>query len=379
MILNLGLLSTLVLAVAALAAPSAAQVLAPARAMKIRPLTSGRPWEPAASFKEIGTAWCENGAFVDAAVLPARKEIRIVCSDYGSAGKRAFSTQILDAGMRPVSVMPLVSPDSLDAVFENVAWLERGKSEPLPVTWNSYRLRTWNEKGAAVDIAVKDGVSALAVLGAKDGGPLIVVGHGYGENGLEAFRPDGKRVWNTADPADVRGLTLARLDGRPMLAAWHSTSRLALLGVDGKVRERLTFGSNADRMMLDDTKEPRLYTLDSRAGSSRETLLIQLGRKGKEGRRWEAITSADLGPITITGYTLGSFVPGQGRRVVVGTSNGWVFLLDASGKPVASRKFLSPVRRLTAADLDGDGRDELAVILDGASQNVIVFSPQAVP
>ena len=63
----------------------------------------------------------------------------------------------------------------------------------------------------------------------------------------------------------------------------------------------------------------------------------------------------------------------------MGTSNGWVFLLNAEGKPVASRKFRSPVRSLTAADLDGDGRDELVVVLDGSSLNVTVFSPQAVP
>lgn len=368
-------------ALAALPLSAAAQIVAPMRmmrAMKIRPL-GGYAWEPASSFRYRGMGWCENGTFVDAAVLPARKEIRLVCSDFDDAGKKTFSAQVLDADAKLLSEAPLASTGPLEAVYQNVAWLERGKAAPLPVTWDSYRLRVWNEKGGVVDVPVKDGISSLAVLGSREGGPLIVVGHAYGEHGLEAFRPDGKRLWATADPADVRGLSVERLDGRPALAASHSTSRLALLGVDGKVRERMMLGGNADRMLLDDGKEPRLYALDSQAGSSRETLLTQLRRKDKEGVRWETVASSDLGPITITAYALGRFVPGQERRVVVGTSNGWVFLLDAAGKPVAARKFLSPVHALSAADLDGDGRAELVVVLEGASENVLIFSPQTIP
>lgn len=363
-----------------LSVSAAAQVVAPrlARGMKIRPL-GGFAWEPAQSFKERGMGWCENGTFVDASVLPSRKEIRLVCSDYDDAGKRVFFTQVLDADAKTVSQERFPDAGPLDGMRKKVGWLERGKAAPLPVTWDYSRLRVWDEKGGVVDIPVKDGVSGAVLVASKDGGPLIVVSHAYGENGLEAFRPNGKRAWSTADPADVRELSAARLDGRPVLAAWHSTSRLTFLDVNGKVRERLSLGGNTDRMLLDDGPEPRLYTLDSRAGSSRETLLIQFGRKGKEGRRWEGVASADLGPITITGYALGRFVPGAERRLVVGTNNGWVFLLDTSGKAVASRKFLSPVSGLSAADLDGDGRDELVVVIDGASENVVVFSPGITP
>lgn len=370
----------LLAAVTALSASASAQVLAPrfVRGMKIRPL-GGYAWEPEASFKNRGMGWCENGTFVDAAVLPSRKEIRLVCSDYDDSGKRFLVTLVLDADAKTVSQERFPDAGPLDASPKKVVWLERGKAAPLPVTWDYSRLRVWDGKGGVVNIPVKDGVSGAAAMGPKDGGPLIVVSHAYGENGLEAFRPNGKRAWNTADPADVRELSAARLDGRPVLAAWHSTSRLTFLDASGKVRERLSLGGNSDRMLLDDSPEPRLYTFDSKAGSGRETLLIQLGRKGKEGRRWESVASADLGPITITGYTLGRFVPGAERRLVVGTSNGWVFLLDSSGKPVASRKFLSPVSALAAADLDGDGRDELVVVIDGASENVVVFSPGITP
>lgn len=364
---------------AALAAPAAAQRLSsPAMATKIG-LISGHQWEPASSFEERGTGWCEKGSFVDAGVLPVRKEIRLVCSGYGHPGKNAYMTQILNVDARPVSVEPLAEAGTPEAVYQNVAWLERGKSAPLPVTWDFFRLRTWNDQGGIVDIPVKDGISALAVLGAKDGGPMIVVGHGYGENGLDAFRPDGKHLWSAADPADLHELSAVRLGGRPALAAVHAVSRLALIGTDGKVRERLLLGGNADRVLLDDGKEPRLYAFDSGAGSKRESLMILAPLKTKEGRRWQSAVPVDLGPITVTARALGRFDAGKPLRLVVGTSNGWVFLLDAAGKTAASRKFLSPVRSLTAADLDGDGRDELVVILDGASQNVVVFSPRDIP
>lgn len=371
------------LAAAVLAASAAAQILAlPGPALKKIGLISGHQWDPASSFQERGTGWCEHGSFVDGAVLAARKEIRLACSDYGSAGapaERGYKTHILDADARPVSEEPLASTGTAEAVFQNVGWLERGKAAPLAVTWDFYRARTWNEKGSAVDLPVTDGVSSLALLSAKEGGPMIVVGHGYGEKGLDAYRPDGKRLWSSADATDVQRLSAARLDGRPVLAVWHGVGRLALLGPDGKVRERLLVGGNSDRMLLVDGKEPRLYAFDSGAGSKRETLRILTGRKGKEGRVWEQTGTADLGPITITAYVLGRFERGGEERVLVGTNNGWVFLLDASGRTVASRKFLSPVRSLTATDLDGDGRDELVVILDGASQNVVVFSPLTIP
>ncbi len=362
---------------ATLSVPAAAQILAhPGLAEKIHPMTSGHLWEPASAFMERGVAWCAKGSFVDASVLPGRKEIRLVCADFGSRG---HTTQVLDADAKLLFAAPLASTDTADAIFQNVAWLERGKAAPLPVTWDFYRLRTWNDKGAVVDIPVKDGVAAVALLGSKEGGPAIVVGHMYGEKGFDAYRPDGKLLWSSADTTDVRELSVVRLGGRPALAALHAVSRLALLGTDGKVKERLLLGGNSDRVLLDDGKEPRLYAFDSGAGSKRESLNIFTAVRSKEGRRWESPSPVDLGPITITGRALGRFDAGKPPRLVVGTSNGWVFLLDAAGKPVASCKFRSPVRSLTAADLDGDGRDELVVVLDGESLNVTVFSPQTVP
>ena len=114
------------------------------------------------------------------------------------------------------------------------------------------------------------------------------------------------------------------------------------------------------------------------AGSSHEILTVHLRSKGKDPH-WEPTATANLGPITITAQALGRFVPGEPRRLVIGTSNGWLFLLDSAGRAAAERKFLSPVRSLTAIDLDRDGRDELVVVLGGASENVLIFSPQTTP
>ena len=60
------------LAVALLPAHAAAQIRM-MRAMKIHPI-GGYEWAPSSSFKFRGSGWCENGSFVDAAVLPVRRE-----------------------------------------------------------------------------------------------------------------------------------------------------------------------------------------------------------------------------------------------------------------------------------------------------------------
>lgn len=353
-----------------LSAPLHAQMIS-----KIRVVGGGHGFEPEGSFTDRGSAWCGNGRFVDASVLPARREIRLVCSLYDRDGGRdKIEVQLLNADAKLSGTAKLVSTSTLGTVFDNVAWIERGKSEPLAVTWNSYQARVWDEKGQDHDLKT-DGITAATTLGSKDGGPLFVVSHGWGANGVEAFRPDGRSAWATPEPAEVRGLESVRLDGKAALAAWYSVGRLALLDGSGKVRERVLPEGNSDRLMVEDGKEPRLFVLDSGANSGRERVKILSGRKDKGARVWTRTGGADLGPITVTAWTSGRFAPNGGVRAVVGTSNGWVFVLGEDGSPVASRKFLSPVHRLAAADLDGDGRDELVMILSGASENVYVASP----
>jgi len=368
----------LLAALSALPLSASAQVVKMVRFAKIGPLGGGG-FEPAGTMRERGSGWCEHGNFIDADLLPERREVRVLCKPYDAGEGSRVEVQVLDADARTVATKVLVSTNTGDLVFPSTIWLERGKAEPLLATWNHFQARVWNEKGQPVDLPTKDGIGGLAGFSAKDGGPLVVVARPYGEKGLEAFRPDGRRAWAIADLIEVRGLEPARLDGRAVAAAWHSIGRIAFVDASGKIRERALPGGNSDRLMLDDGKEPRLYALDSGAGSKRETLGIWTAVKDKDGRRWEKTGVADLGPVTITGWTLARFTAGSPSRVVVGTSNGWVFILDGSGAPVATRKFRSPVKKLSASDLDGDGRDELVVVIDGASENAVIFSPLTIP
>lgn len=353
-----------------LAAPLSAQMVV----SKIRPFGMADS-ESDGALRQRGMGWCEHGTFVDASVLPERREIRLVCSIYTREGER-LEAQVLDADARTVATVPIRSSGTAESPFPHMLWLERGKAEPLPAAWDYWRARVWNEKGEPVDLKVEHGVTGAAALSAKDGGPFLVLANDRGENGLEAYRPDGKRAWATPDLVEARKLEAVRFDGRAALAAWHSIGRVALVDARGKVRERILAEGNSDRLMLDDGKEPRAFVLDSGAGSKREAMRTLERRKTKDGPRWEKTASADLGFVTVTGWTLARFSAGK-PVPVVGTSNGWVLLLGEDGTPAYTRKFLSPVRRLTAADLDGDGRDELVVVLDGASQNVVVLSPAA--
>lgn len=364
------------------ASPASAQVVSRVKRL-VAPKVPAL-WEPAFGrseglLRQRGTAWCDDGRFVDASVLPERREIRVVCASYGAPPEERTSVRVFDADARLKASAVIRSSGTTEATQSFVAWIERGKPEPVPVTWDTYRARVWDKKGNPVDLTVKDGVSDVAPISDKNGGPLLVIAHPWGENGLEAFRQDGSRAWATPSPYEVRGLEPVRLDGKPLLAAWHSVGRVTFVDARGKAYDHALPGGNSDRLMLEDGKNPRLFALDNGAGSKRESLIVMERRKDADGRRWEKTGEYDLGPVTITGWTMATLNKSEPARIAVGTSNGWVFLLDDKGTTLDSAKFRSPVRRLQAADLDGDGGDELVAVFDGASQNVVVFSAAKKP
>lgn len=355
-------------------APASAQVPTRIKGLISKRIATGISYNSDGLLQQRGTAWCRDGRFVDASVLPERREIRLVCAKYQSDPESRVYAEVLDADAKVTATVPIRSSGTTDATYDHVAWIERGRSDPIPVTWDHYRARVWDKKGNPVDLTVTDGVSDIATISDKNGGPLLVIAHQWGENGLEAFRQDGTRAWAASVPYEVRRLESTSLDGKPLLAAWHSVGRLTFVDARGKVREQTLPGGNSDRLLLEDGKTPRMLVLDNGAGSKREALSVFEARKGKDGRTWEKTETRDLGPVTITGWTLVRLAKSEAPRTAVGTSNGWVFLFDEKGATLDSVKFLSPVRRLQSADLDGDGAEELVAILDGGSQSVVVFS-----
>ncbi|HZN54828.1 MAG TPA: TlpA disulfide reductase family protein [Candidatus Polarisedimenticolaceae bacterium] len=70
---------------------------------------------------------------------------------------------------------------------------------------------------------------------------------------------------------------------------------------------------------------------------------------------------AALGPTTAVGAALGRFLPGSGRQLAVATYAGHVVLLDAATGGLLFDAVWADVRDLSAADLDGDGLDELLI------------------
>lgn len=335
-------------------------------ARKIQPL-GGYHWEPADAFRTLGMGWCENGRFVDAGVLPGRREIRLACAGYGDQAQ-GLDVQVLDAQARAVS------REAVPGRFERVGWLGRRNSPPLAVAWDWTKVSIFDEKGGVGKISATGGFSSVAWLGQEDGGPLVAVGHYSGAAGVSAYLPDGKPAWETAEVYDVRNLAAARLRGKPVFLALHGMGRLAFLDASGRVVSRAALGGNIDRVLLDDAAAPRLYAFDSHAEHARESVIIFEGRRQGRTWEWERRGSVDLGPVTITAYALGDF-DGSGRRTpVVGTSNGWIFALDRDGAPTAELKLLSPIQALAAADLQGDKADELVAVIAGASENVLVFA-----
>jgi hypothetical protein len=81
--------------------------------------------------------------------------------------------------------------------------------------------------------------------------------------------------------------------------------------------------------------------------------------------------AAAVGPRAVVASALGRFLPGDRKQLAVATYSGHVTLLDAFDGTVLVDLVWPDARDLSAADLDGDGRDDLVV---GAGRFVTVLS-----
>jgi len=84
--------------------------------------------------------------------------------------------------------------------------------------------------------------------------------------------------------------------------------------------------------------------------------------------------SAAVGPRAVVASVLGRFLEGDGTQLAVVTYSGHVALLDTADGALLADLVWPDARDLAAADLDGDGHDELIV---GASRFVTVLSGAA--
>jgi hypothetical protein len=80
---------------------------------------------------------------------------------------------------------------------------------------------------------------------------------------------------------------------------------------------------------------------------------------------------AAVGPRAIVASAIGRFLPGDRRQLAVVTYAGHVALLDTADGTLLADLVWPDARDLAAADLDGDGHEELIV---GASRFVTVLS-----
>jgi FG-GAP repeat protein len=80
---------------------------------------------------------------------------------------------------------------------------------------------------------------------------------------------------------------------------------------------------------------------------------------------------AAVGPRAVVASAIGRFLPGDHRQLAVVTYSGHVALLDTADGTLLADLVWPDARDLAAADLDGDGREELIV---GASRFVTALS-----
>lgn len=254
--------------------------------------------------------------------------------------------------------------------------LEEGKKGPTFIAKNEFQILRFDSSGKAVELSEAcRGATDFAVVPKEQGGPLIAVAT-RGRAGLMAFSKNGKLAWEILDIPGVDRVRLEFAGSRPVLAAVGGLGNISLVGIQGQVLERIDGDGNMDRVLFDRDKEGQwMYGLDSSAGSWREILTVRHSKPGLQpgARSWDVSAIRNLGPITVTAYALGRFDAGA-RRLVIGTDNGWVMLLDRSGATITASRFRGKIVSLTARDLDKDKTDELLVGVEGYSGNLFVYS-----
>ncbi|MBI5208758.1 MAG: hypothetical protein HY927_02145 [Elusimicrobia bacterium] len=254
---------------------------------------------------------------------------------------------------------------------------ETGGKEPLFVGMDGFRLWQFDLKGATVDFDIpKTGVAGFTVVPKELGGPFVAAAYQYGGAGLRAFQKGGKLAWELPEIERAGNAALDFAGRRPVLTASNGTGKIYVVGLQGTVLERIQAEGNTDRVLFDQDEDGQwMYALDSQAGSWTETLGVSRAERGRAPgeRRWEPVSTEELGRFTVTAWCLGSFDAGP-RRLVVGTDTGWVLVLDRRGKVLSQSRFRGKVLSLAAKDLNRDRKEELIVATEGYGGGLFVYT-----
>lgn len=333
----------------------------------LKPLRVGEtPWGRDDYFKLL---WMHEG------------EGRFIAADFEGAGGAlwiASERRQNDTLMTKLNSHGKVLSDfKVDGRLKDFRFLEAGPKSPVFIARNEFQILRFDSSGKPRELSEScRGAADFAVVPREGGGPLIAVAAQQDGASLLAFQKSGKLAWKLADIPRVDRVRLEMAGSRPVLAAAGGLGQVFVVGLQGVVLERIEGEGNTDRVLFDRDKEGQwLYGLNSSAGSWKEILTMRRAENGLQpgARSWDVTAIRNLGPITATAYILGRFDGGP-RRLVVGTDNGWVLILDRSGATITEARFRGKIAYLAARDLDGDKKDELIVGVEGYSGSVFVYS-----
>ena len=155
----------------------------------------------------------------------------------------------------------------------------------------------------------------------------------------------------------VNSVAVADLDGNGMKEVIFGgrDAHIHVLTHDGKVMWKRNVGDEVTRVLGVDLDEDGKDEVVAGAMSFNVYVL-----KGDGTRVWRR----NMGD-RVTSLTVSKLSKGGGKDVIVGLADGTVHILDCKGEERGRYNFRGEVKELAAADIDGDGVNEIVAITEG--------------
>ncbi|MBL8614291.1 MAG: redoxin domain-containing protein [Deltaproteobacteria bacterium] len=174
---------------------------------------------------------------------------------------------------------------------------------------------------------------------------------------IRALDPDGGLRWVRGLPGPVRATAVAGGE------LWVLTpAELLVLSAEGKLLARrlidgqdLASAADAAGVFLVDGDRRR--TVERRGRDLVDVEVLELPGASR------VATGGEVGDLGTFDMVSGRFGPNGARRVVVSRRDAGLLAVDGAGQPAVAARLAEPAR-LAAADLDGDGDDELLVVIE---------------